>query len=89
LNPETIETMKAVAAVTAAAGTVLASAYVILTRPLLRAMDSFSESIRAELKAEFATHRAEIKPEFIALRSEMKDMESRLNTRIDTHIVRK
>ena len=100
MNPETIETLKVIAAVLAACATVLWSAYIVITRPLLKAMETQSKSMDGALAAQsksidaaFTAFRAEItasiKSEFSALRADMKDMESRLDKRIDTHVVRK
>lgn len=111
MNPTTIETLKVIAAVMAAGATVLGSVYIVITRPLLKAMESqtklidgtmaaHTKSIDARLESQsksidaaLAAFRAEImtamKTEFSTLRADMKDMESRLDKRIDTHVVRK
>lgn len=75
MNPEQLKTFFTVAVTI---GTILGGFYAIVTRPLMRIVSLEMNNMRLELKAEFT-----------AVRTEMKDMETRLNQRIDTYVVRR
>jgi hypothetical protein len=87
VSPATIEMLKALAAILAGFATFLGGLYIIVTRPMLEAMRATSNQTTAEVNASTAKSLAELKTEISGLRVEMKDMESRLNARIDSHVV--
>src|SRR5262249_38624105 len=95
MSPNALETLKTLAALIAAFAAVLGGLYAVVTRPLQKELDAIQGKIQAESRAEFATFSMEMKGEFAAirteyneLRSELRAMETRLNERIETRIVR-
>ena len=89
MNPDNIKLLASLAAI-------VAGLFGVVTVPMMRLIKSEISGLRNEMKGEFGTLRAEIKAEFILVRSEIKDvrvemkeMENRLNERINTHLIRR
>lgn len=93
MNPEDIRLVMGVALA-------IIGAYAFITRPLLKVIDTQSKSVDKSLEANTKSIdarldslkteiKAEIKSEIADVKIELKAMESRLNQRIDTYIVRR
>lgn len=87
MNPNTIETLKTWAALLAAMAAMLGGFHIVVTRPILALVKSEFKGLRTEIESEFKVVRLEMTSEFKAIRAEMAAMETRLNQRIDTHLV--